>query len=180
MFSEVSKFSKGYSQESVEQFFELARASYEGQALEPITQREIHTAVFELSRGGYEISEVDAALERLEKAFINKEREQSIAVNGEESWYGKLAEDAQTLYARIDRPVGLRFNQPARGKLGYSKHEVDALCENLASYFERKITLTSSDVRQVRFTTKTGRKAYREAEVDAFIAKVLEVLLGVE
>lgn len=54
------------------------------------------------------------------------------------------------------------------------------LCKRLIRFFEGKGPLTSADVRAATFSPARGKSAYEESSVDAFLARAVEVLLGVE
>lgn len=179
MFSTVSKMKVGYDTEDVDDFFAQARETYEGVTADILTFRDVNTCVFETQRGGYDPAEVDAALERLEVAFIAKERQVHTNQGGQQAWMAVMAERAQTLYPRLQRPAGERFESPPKGP-GYSKEEVDYLCKRLIRFFEGKGKLTSAEVRSATFSPARGRNAYEEMTVDAFLARAVEVLLGVE
>lgn len=179
MFETVSGLKKGYDTVEVDEFFEHARQVYEGSATEPLTHRDIHTCVFDVSRGGYNTEQVDAALNRLENAFVGREKQLVTSQGGPQAWAAVLNERAKTLYPRLARPKGQRFSHPAKGA-GYSVAEVDNLCANLVRFFDGKIKITASELRTVTFSSAKGRKAYDESSVDAFMARAIEVLLGVE
>lgn len=179
MFETVSGFKKGYDTAEVDDFFEHARQVYEGSATEPLTHRDIHTCVFDVARGGYDTDQVDAALNRLENAFVGKEKQIVVAQGGPQAWAALLNDRAKALYPRLARPKGQRFSNPSKG-VGYSAVEVDNLCANLVKFFDGKIKVTASELRTVTFGPAKGKKAYDEASVDAFMARAIEVLLGVE
>ncbi|ACV08666.1 DivIVA domain-containing protein [Jonesia denitrificans] len=179
MFSTVSKTKIGYDIDDVDDFFAQARETYEGITNDILTFRDVNTCVFDTQRGGYDPAEVDAALERLEVAFVAKERQEFTARGGPQVWMAQISERAQTLYPRLQRPAGERFSSPSKGP-GYAKEEVDVLCKRLIRFFEGKGPLTSADVRAATFSPARGKSAYEESSVDAFLARAVEVLLGVE
>ncbi len=178
MFDTVSGMKKGYDVDEVDDFFQHAREVYEGVASEPLTHRDIHTCVFDVVRKGYDTDQVDAALNRLENAFVAREKQLILAQGGPEAWSATLNERAQTLYPRLGRPRGERFAHP-KGN-GYSIDEVDNLCANLVKFFDGKLRVTASELRSITFGAARGKNAYEEASVDAFMARAIEVLLGVE
>lgn len=179
MFDTVGGLKKGYDKDEVDDFFDLAREVYEGVATEPLTHRDIHTCVFDVVRGGYNSDQVDAAMNRLENAFVAKEKQDVIAQGGPGLWAQTLNERAKSLYPRLARPSGARFSHPKSGA-GYSVSNVDALCANLVKFFDGHIKITASELRAVTFEPAKGKNAYEENEVDAFMARAIEVLLGVE
>ena len=121
---------------------------------------------------------VDAALDRLEAAFLQRRRAAFVAKNGRQAWMDQVTQLATTLYPRLLRPAGERF-APASGQ-GYDKTDVDALMDRIAGYFDSDTTLTSSEVRGAVFRRARGNKAYGEPSVDRYLARVVEVLLSVE
>lgn len=179
MFPREGRFSDGYEIEAVEEFFTRARASYEADAGErTMTDQDVRNVAFEQVRGGYRFAAVDAALDRLEVAFVKRRRADFIAANGQDAWMDHIAELAKTLYPRLQRPAGERFAN-AEGT-GYAKADVDQLMETLVSYFDDGAELTSHDIRQADFASARGEKAYSENVVDAYLDRVAEVLLAVE
>ncbi len=180
LFPKVNKISRGYGEEAVAQFFQTARDAYESPAPDnEFTAEDIRLASFPLVRGGFNTNVVDGALSRLEAAFIQRDRSAFIAHNGETAWFDKIADEATTLYPRLLRPHGDRFNHPKDSSKGYSCEEVDALLDRLAAFFDDRDDITEADLRFALFNTARGKKAYEESQVDAFIGKANYVLLAV-
>lgn len=180
VFSTVSRLRTGYAPEEVDRLFERARQEYEGAASTGLDAATIHRAAFGFARGGYAFDEVDAALDRLEAAFVAKERTEYVAEHGQAAWMARLAEQARTLYGRLSRPAGEKFVPGRRGHWSYDADDVDALCGRLVNYFDRGETITSTEIREAKFRRRRGRDGYAEAPVDAFFTRAIEVLLGVE
>ncbi|WP_024288817.1 DivIVA domain-containing protein [Cellulomonas sp. KRMCY2] len=180
MFRSAGRLRTGYDPAQVDEFFTQARRVYEGQSTEPLTGRDVRHAAFDLVRGGYAAGAVDAALDRLERAFVLRERQAYVATRGQQAWMEHLAAQARTLYGRLTRPDGERFARAHRGEHGYHPDDVDDLCQRLVDYFDHGQTLTSDEVRHATFGRAKGHEAYREAPVDAFCDRAIEVLLGVE
>jgi DivIVA domain-containing protein len=180
MFRTVSRLHSGYDPREVDEFFTHARQVYEGTVTDGLTGRDVRSAAFELVRGGYRTAAVDAALDRLEAAFVARAREQFIARHGQAAWMSELAESARTLYGRLTRPDGQRFAPARRGEPAYDRQDVDALCRRLTGYFDRGEPLTSQEVRAATFGRRRGAAGYAEGPVDAFCARAVEVLLGAE
>lgn len=180
LFRKVGRLRTGYEPAEVDTFFEHARRVYEGDTSEPLTARDVRQTVFELVRGGYATGPVDAAMDRLERAFVARQRAEYVNAHGQQAWLDHLAAQARTLYGRLTRPDGERFAPPRRGQQGYAVDEVDALCGRLVEYFDEGRSLTSDEVRNATFSAARGRRAYAEAPVDAFLGRAVEVLLGVE
>jgi DivIVA domain-containing protein len=180
MFRTVSRLHTGYDPREVDDFFERARGVYEGKVEETLTGRDVRSTAFGLVRGGYVTTAVDAALDRLEAAFVARAREQYVATHGQAAWMSELADGARTLYGRLTRPDGERFAPARRGEPAYDRAEVDALCRRLIAYFDHGQPLTAQEVRSATFARRRGAGGYAEAPVDAFCARAVEVLLGVE
>jgi DivIVA domain-containing protein len=189
MFPIAGRMSTGYDREQVEAFFDRARAAYEvsgsgsgdgGQAAgATLTADDVRATAFDLVRQGYATAAVDAALDRLEAALVQRRREDFIAANGQRAWMDRTAELATTLYPRLVRPTGERFAAPERGR-GYAADAVDEILDRLVEYFDDGGDLTAAELRDVTFPPAPARRAYAEGPVDAFIDRAVEVLLAVE
>ncbi len=178
-FPSVGVMRKGYDPDLVDQFFEEARRAYEGGVpAERFSAEQVRQATFSLKRHGYRIDAVDAAMNRLEAAFVQRDRADHVAVNGESAWYERVADRATTLYPRLLRPRGERFSHPARGR-GYDAEPVDDLLDRLADYFDDRGDITVDDIRHAVFAPKKGARAYREGPVDAYLGRAVEILLAV-
>ena len=180
MFRTVGRFGSGYDTEQVEEFFARARRAYEGDRSEVIDGHDVRRAAFDLVRGGYDPKAVDAALDRLERAFTARRRADFIAANGQDAWMEHLAGRARTLYDRLRRPDGDRFARARRGEQGYAPDDVDDMCHRLVDYFDHGAPLTSEEIRHATFGAARGHRAYAEGPVDAFLDRAMEVLIGVE
>lgn len=179
IFPAVSVFRKGYAKGAVDTFFREARSAYEGGTPgEVFSATQVRTAAFPLKRRGYETRAVDSALNRLEAAFVQRDRMDFISVNGEAEWYARVAEDATVLYPRLLRPAGEKFSHPAKREIGYRADEVDAILDRLTSYFDGGASLEVKDVRKALFSPAKGNAAYREDQVDAYLGRVIEILLS--
>jgi len=181
LFPRTSSLKHGYSAEQVEQFFSRARQAYEksgepGTELEPL---DVRRASFDLKRGGYSTAAVDSALDRLEVAFSKRARDTFVREHGKDAWMQQLAERAQVLYPRLRRPKGDRFAHPRFVSRGYDAREVDKVLARITTFFDAGEPLTAEQVRMVSFAQSTGKRAYDEATVDVFLARTVDVLLGV-
>jgi len=180
MFTTVSRFRTGYSAQEVDAFFAEARAVYEGEGPASLTAKDVREVAFSLAHGGYSWDSVDSALDRLEAAFVARERAEFVARQGQDAWMSHMAELARSLYPRLTRGDGKRFASAAAFRAGYDKDEVDALCRRLIAYFDKGQPISSKEIRSAAFTKRRGSAAYCEAPVDAFLSRAAEVLLGVE
>lgn len=181
LFPRASTLRRGYSRPQVEEFFSRARQAYE-QAANPdaeLSPLDVRRASFDLKRGGYSTAAVDGALDRLEVAFASRSRDTFIRAHGQDAWMQDLASRAQVLYPRLRRPKGERFAHPGFISRGYDAKEVDKVLARVTSFFDRGEPLTAQQIRMVAFTQATGKRAYDEATVDAFLARTVDILLGV-
>ena len=180
MFRTVGGLRSGYDPDEVDDFFEHARAVYEKGPASALSGRDVRSVAFDVVRRGYQTSAVDAALDRLEAAFVARARADFVAEQGQQAWMGKLAEQARSLYGRLTRPDGERFAPAHHRAPGYDPDDVDELCARLVAYFDRGAPLTAHEVRSVTFRRQKGHAGYSEASVDAFLDRAIEVLLGAE
>ena len=180
MFRTVSGLKQGYDPDEVDDFFTHARQVYETGPSTALSSKDVRGAAFDMVRGGYVTAAVDAALDRLEAAFVARSRAEYIATQGQQAWMSKLSEQARTLYGRLGRPDGDRFAAPDGRHQGYEPADVDELCRRLVAYFDKGTPLSAAEVRSATFRRRKGRNAYAEGPVDAFLARAVEVLLGVE
>ncbi len=178
-FPHVGRWSRGYDPDQVETFFGRARVAYEGPLESSMRGDDVRAAAFDLVRGGYSPGAVDGALDRLEGAFVRRERAAFVARKSQQEWMGIVAERATTLYPRLVRPAGERFAPPSHGR-GYAVADVDAVLDRLVAYFDAGATLTAGELRTATFRSARGDRAYAEGPVDAFVARAVEVLLAVE
>jgi len=180
MFRTVTGMKQGYDPDEVDEFFAHARAVYEKGPAGALASKDVRAVAFDMVRGGYVTSAVDAALDRLEAAFVARSRAEFVAQRGQEAWMARLGEQARTLYGRLGRPDGDRFAPPEGRHQGYEPADVDALCHRLIAYFDKGAPLTAGEVRAATFRRRNGANGYGEPAVDAFFARAIEVLLGVE
>lgn len=180
LFPRVQRLRRGYAPDQVDRFFDRARYAYEAADPAGLTSSQIRAEAFDLVRRGYDTVAVDNAMDRLEAAFVALDRAEFIRAHGQQAWMDRLATQASTLYERLNRPEGQRFSPPRRGEHGYDPEPVDAMCARLTAYFDHGAPLTSQELRGATFPRRGGSRAYAEGPVDAFFARAVEVLLGVE
>lgn len=176
---------RGYDTDEVEDFLEEARRAYasnmpvsaEGGPKPAINSESIRATAFTLRRGGYSVSHVDAALERLEDAFAMREREQAVQAQGEDAWYRETREIAQEVVNRLARPQRHRFARAGFMVNGYRRKDVDALCDRILAHLVSGDPLEASDVRTAAFRPQRG--GYQEAQVDLLLDSVIDVMLAV-
>lgn len=178
-FPRAGFFTRGYDPSQVDEFFAKARKAYEGGVpAEKFSAAQVRGAHFDLVRRGYQTSAIDQAMDRLEAAFVRRDRADNVAVNGSQAWMERVAQRATTLYPRMLRPRGKRFAHPD-GK-GYDAAQVDELLDRLAEYFDSDEGMTSAEIRNATFKTAKNEKSYKEGVVDAYLSRAIEVLLAVE
>ncbi|MHB1063361.1 MAG: DivIVA domain-containing protein [Georgenia sp.] len=179
MFPPAGRARTGYDRMQVEEFFTRARAAYESGQRGGFDEQDVRAAAFDLVRDGYATASVDAALDRLEAAFVQRRRTTFIAAQGEPAWMDHIAHLATTLYPRLLRPAGERFRAPDRGR-GYDRAAVDAMLDRVVAYFDDGGELTAAEVRAAAFPSARASRAYHEGTVDAFLDRAVEVLVAVE
>ncbi|PKQ25112.1 MAG: cell division protein DivIVA [Actinobacteria bacterium HGW-Actinobacteria-4] len=181
LFPRAKKLKHGYNPGQVSEFLNRARQSYDrapGGGPE-LTALDIRTAAFDLKRGGYSTAAVDAAMDRLEVAFAARDRENFVRSHGQDAWMQSLAHRAEVLYPRLRRPAGHKFSRPRGLRGGYDAKQVDALLARITAFFDRGEPLTAAEVRSVTFKHRSKFRAYNERTVDAYLARTVDVLLGV-
>ncbi len=185
-FTRVGRLTQGYEPAQVEEFFRRARAAYEGRkdaagrGSRRLTAHEVRTAAFDLVRGGYDVGQVDSAMDRLEDALARRERQRLVQRSGEEAVVSALTRRAKSLRGRLARPDGDRFDRAEGLEPGYHPEDVDALCERLRRYFEEGEEMSADDVRRAVFRTRRGSRGYREVQVDAFLDRAIEIMVVVD
>jgi DivIVA domain-containing protein len=176
-FPETRGREKGYDKETVDEFLTKARDSFEREA-DGMTAADIRQVAFPLVRHGYVIGSVDAALGRIEDAFAARERTTAVAASGVSAWVGHTREVAQEVLDRLSRPRKQRFDHVSALRYGYRIDEVDLVADKLAKYLATGQSVTVEQVRSVAFRMQRG--GYHEAQVDAVLDAVVEVMLAVK
>lgn len=178
-FPRVGRLARGYDAAQVDAFFGRARVAYErGVDATGFGSEQVRTVAFDLVRGGYEVNTVDAALDRMEDAFSGRERERRLRRLGEDRVLANLTRRAATLQGRIDRPDGDRFDRAQGWRPSYDPGDVDELCHRLQAYFDEGEEMSVDEVRRAVFRTRRGGRGYREEQVDAYLERVVEVMLA--
>ncbi|MDQ4502763.1 DivIVA domain-containing protein [Sinomonas sp. ASV322] len=178
-FSRVGRGDLGYSPKQVEKFMEAARAYLRNTSAsgQPVTSHDVRSVAFDAVRGGYDASQVDAALDRLEDALARRERDELIDREGEDAWLHEVGALASLLRGRLLRPDGDRFRRPVKiTSPSYHPGDVDELCHRLLNYLEHDEVMSADEVRTAVFRTVTGRDGYEETQVDAFLDRCVELI----
>jgi len=184
-FPVVTGRQRGYDPETVDAFLASARAAFETDpevdaadtSTTVLTAADIRRAGFPLIRRGYQIDAVDAALGRIEDAFAVRERERALSRAGARAWVGSSRKLGQEVLDRLTRPTGKRFRRVGLLRYGYRIDEVDLVADRIAGYLENGDELTVDQVRSVAF--RMQRRGYSEAQVDAVLDAVVEVIHAV-
>ncbi|MEF3121346.1 DivIVA domain-containing protein [Kocuria flava] len=145
-----------------------------------ITSAAVRAAVFDAVPGGYRTGPVDEALARAEEELAALERTECVRAHGAAAWRARTGQLAAVLRGRLGRPRTQRFRRPARVRTrGYSAAHVDVLCERVAERLATGAGPDAAAVREAVFPPAHGERAYEEQQVDAFLDRVVEYLLGV-
>ena len=162
-FATVRKGKLGYSKTEVDLLIARARDQYSSPTAHVLDWRELSNHVFSMEKNGYQPAAVDAAIEKLQDTFAQKElAERFVAIDP----------IAQALVARVNRPKGKRFKRANVLGLGYSRSQVDAVLTLVGDYLEGTEELQIGEVRELKFKLKRG--GYIESQVDAYIDRLVE------
>ena len=175
-FPVAEKRGQGYATAQVDEFFEHARAEYDSPH-PGLTSEEIRRTGFDLARGGYEPLPVDAALERLEEAFAQRERADALVAEGPEAWRERAKRGARVIVDRLQRPEGKKFRRAGLLEIGYKRREVDEFAQRIIDVFCVGTPLSASEVRGVVFARES--RGYDETQVDALLDRTVEILLAI-
>lgn len=170
----------GYDVNEVDDFLRKARQAYDersGDGEFALTSESVRHTAFSMQKGGYYAPAVDAALERLEDAFATRERDEAYRAAGDETWYAQARAKAAEILIRLERPDGEKFTRAGFLRAGYHPKDVDEFTRHLVEYFRAGAEVTVTDVRTVVFRSRRG--GYSEAQVDAVLDAVVDVMLAV-
>lgn len=181
-FARVGSKDYGYNVKQVDQFLSRARDFYtsEDTSEKALSSHEVRAISFDPAKGGYEAHAVDAALDRLEDVFVQRERDKLIAAKGEDAWLLQIGKIAAVLRGRLHRSEGERFRRAKGRAISYSTVDVDALCVELVKYFEEDMPLSVDVIRRAVFAPAKGDAGYDEAQVDAFLDRVVELMASID
>ena len=110
MFRTVSGLKQGYDPDEVDDFFAHARAVYEQGPAAALASKDVRGVAFDMVRGGYVTAAVDAALDRLEAAFVARSRAEFIATQGQQAWM----DQPERAGPHAVRPAGPSRRRPVR------------------------------------------------------------------
>lgn len=164
----------GYKPEQVDGFVELARRQFNDPTLSLVTADQVRNTEFDFVPGGYIIGAVDTALDRLEDSFAAREIAHQKNTRGEAALADRQERVTEIIKGRLGRPKGKKFKSTGWLLRGYSRKQVDQLCDQIALHVGSGTKLPLNVVRRSTFKAKRG--GYVESQVDAFIDRVVELL----
>lgn len=168
----------GYRPDQVDAFLQRARSTFEqtAPAGTEMTATEIRHTAFALKRRGYSARHVDAAMDRLEEVFAQRERRAHMAEIGEEAWWGEVQQLLSEIRGRLERERGKRFRGRGWFAIGYRRSQVDAFLDRVSALLAGRASLSASEVRSVVFHAQW--RGYDEDQVDAFLDAVVDLMLA--
>lgn len=138
----------------------------------------LRTATFRRQRGGYDPTEVDAAIDRLEDRAAVAHARRRLEEDGVQAWDERMDRQLEQIYGRLRRPSGRRFRAPSsRSTRGYSAAQVDALCETVLEDIDRQQAPDVAMIRGAVFDPASGEDVYEEHQVDAFLDALVDLVL---
>ena len=173
-FKSATKGKLGYSKPEVDAFIAKARDQYNNFSAQVLDWRDITGQKFPLVKEGYEIAAVDAAIDKLQDTFAERELGKKSQPFGAPLSGSMLAELRGLLLGRASRPKNKRFGRVGVLGVGYSRKEVDALLSIVHEFLNGGEELTLAEVRSLSFKVKRG--GYFESQVDAYVERLVEYL----
>jgi DivIVA domain-containing protein len=173
-FKNVAKSKLGYVPAEVDAFIVRARDQYNNFTSQVLDWRDITGQKFSLVKGGYEITAVDTAIEKLQDTFAERELSRESNPFAASMSGTILTELRGLLLGRAARGKGHYFDRAGVVGVGYSRKQVDALMSIVHEFLEGGESLTLAEVRELSF--KVQRGGYFESQVDAYIERLVEYL----
>ncbi|MFD0483302.1 DivIVA domain-containing protein [Kineococcus sp. GCM10028916] len=175
--SRLKGLRRGYRVEDVDVFFDhIAQAVPAGR----VASGQVRAVGFGSQFGGYDVADTDALLAEIEDGLARRERQRSLAQSDQRPFTERQAALGAAVSGRLKEPRGERFPRARGLRRGYRPGDVDALCELLADHFRGTTKLSADEVRTALFRPRRGRRGYREAPVDAFLDRVVELMVTFE
>jgi DivIVA domain-containing protein len=162
-FPKVTKGQLGYSIDEVDRLIARARDQYSNLSAHTLNWRELSSQGFTLTKGGYQPASVDAAIEKLQDTFAERE----LAALPLDLTASRVA-----LQNRVSRAKRKRFAKVGVFALGYSRKQVDALVSIVGEYLDGGEKLGIDEIRNLKF--KLQRGGYIESQVDSYIDRLVE------
>lgn len=183
----------GYNPEQVDEFLERTHALYDSEDAQ-LTQQDIQNVSFDLSKGGYVISQVDAALGRLERAVVDQQTTREIARHGRVVWKAQTEDLYRSLAAHADRAARQRFRPGDAKAPSYDRKQVDRLVDQVIDKAAAElgvdgvttddvkdlVDVNSTSVANVIFTQRKGKRGYDERQVDNYLNACVRLLSRIE
>lgn len=167
----------GYRRSDVDTFLDRARATYEGNGgTDPVTAAELRRVAFPLVKSGYSARFVDAAVDRLEEIFFERERRAFVQEHGMAEWEIEVRGILADVRGRIARPRGSRFRRRGPFATGYRRSQVDAFIDRVSGLIDGSAPISTGEVREVMFHSEW--RGYDEDQVDAFLDSAVELVLA--
>lgn len=177
LFPHTTGRTKGYSPSAVDAFLTRAREAFQVDSASDVDAAVVRTVAFPLVKRGYQVAAVDAALSRIEDAFAARERERAVSQAGAHAWVGESRKLGQEILDRVARPRRHRFVRTGMLRYGYRVDEVDLVTDRITRFLESGEGTSVEQIRTVAFRMQRG--GYSEAQVDALLDAVVEVMLAV-
>ena len=162
----------GYKPSDVDEFIAESRAVFNSNQIDAIP--DIREKEFTLEKGGYSVSAVDAALDKLEDTFAARRLQRVLDAGQLDDLFDRLNDLKVLLVGRVERPARKRFSTTGYIFRGYSRKEVDVFIGQVNAHLDGGDKMSVDAVRKVLFTPKRG--GYVESQVDLFIDKVVELI----
>lgn len=189
----VGKRKWGYNPEQVDEFLERTHALYDSDDAQ-LTQQDIQNVSFDLSKGGYAISQVDAALGRLERAVVDRQTTREITRHGRVVWKAQTEDLYRSLAAHAERAERQRFRPGDAKAPSYDRKQVDRLVDQVidkaaaelgvdgvsADDVRNLVDMNSTSVANVIFTQRKGKRGYDERQVDNYLNACVRLLSRIE
>jgi DivIVA domain-containing protein len=177
-FPTAKRKTPAYKPEQVDAFLAQARVAYDtyDQGAPTMTSGDVRRVAFDIAKKGYAAPVVDAALERLEVAFAELERERAIETEGWEGLSNRSRESLVALTSRFARPEKKRFARVNAFATGYRIADVDAFVDEVRTGIESGAVLRASWVRQAVF--RPQKRGYSEVQVDLVLDELIEALIA--
>lgn len=183
----------GYDTTQVDAFLERAHALYESEGIH-LTQQDIQSVSFDLAKDGYVISQVDATLNRLERAVVDKQTAWEIAQQGRVAWKAQTEKLYQEIASHVERAPRQRFKPGEPKHPSYDRKQVDRIADQVVDKAAAALgvdgvtqedvrglaDLNAASVNNVIFTQRKGKKGYDERQVDYFLNVCVQLLSRLE
>ncbi len=164
----------GYEPGQVDAVINQARVQFAEPNSNIIDAKNLRTAQFDLVADGYQIDAVDAALDRLDDAFAQREKQRLAANLNSVDAFDEVDKIRKLIKGRVRRPNGKKLARAGLFAKGYSVRQVDQFLTRVGLRLSGKAELSISELRSVTFKPKWG--GYIENQVDALIDKTVEYL----